>query len=213
MVLALASGIALTLMLDAVCRWSEQQKTHLIRRYLVTFTVALAGAALVSYPSSLKVFPKTLYIVGETPALYQFLQQQPKDSLIASLASEVDNLPTFAKRSILMGREYALPFHTGYYAQFRERAIDLINAQYTTELEQVKGFIRKYDVNFWLVDRTAFTPDYIAESWIKQYQPAVEAMAKLKQGTTPALLNLMHRCAVFETKGLVVLQTKCIEQA
>lgn len=212
-VLALAAGIALTLMLDAAFRWSEQRvKLGFQRRFLTTFTVALVGAALVLYPSSLKVFPKTLYVVGGVPTLYQFLQQQPKDSLVASLSSEVDNLPTFAKRSILVGREYALPFHTKYYEQFRQRAIDLINAQYSPEIDQVKSFVHKYDVNFWLLDRTAFTPEYIADSWIKQYHPAMEAKTKLQQGTTPALSRLMKRCAVFETESLVVLHVNCIDQ-
>ncbi len=214
MVLALAGGMALTLMLDAVFQWSQRTKPRLRgRQFLAIFTAAVLGAALVLYPSSLKVFPKTLYIGGGVPALYQFLQQQPKDSLIASLTGETDNIPTFAKRSILVGKEYALPFHTKYYAQFRPRAIDLINAQYSSDLKLVLGFIHKYGVNFWLLDRAAFTPEYIADNWIKQYQPAAVAMANLKQGTTPALLKLMKRCAVLETQSLVLLQTKCIEQA
>ena len=212
MVLALAGGIALTLMLDAVFQWLQRTKPRIRgRQFLALFTAAVLGAALVLYPSSLKVFPKTLYIGGGVPALYQFLQQQPKDSLIASLTGEIDNIPTFAKRSILVGKEYALPFHTKYYAQFRQRAIDLINAQYSSDLKLVLGFIHKYGVNFWLLDRAAFRPEYIANNWIKQYQPAAVAMAKLKQGTTPALLKLMKRCAVFQTQSLVLLETRCIE--
>jgi hypothetical protein len=213
MVLSLAGGMALTLMLDAVFHWSEQQTKPRLwgRRFLAIFTASVVGAGLILYPSSLKVFPKTLYVRGEVPALYQFLQQQPKDSMVASLTGETDNLPTFAKRSILVGKEYALPFHTRYYAQFRQRAIDLINAQYSPDLNQVKDFIHKYGVNFWLLDRAAFKPEYIADNWIKQYQPATVAMAKLKQGTTPALISVMKRCAVLETESLVLVQTRCIE--
>lgn len=215
MVFSISAGIAVTLMLDAVFHWSEQ-RTKLPqkrRQFLAIFTSVVVIAALVLYPSCLKVFPKTQYVVGGVPGLYKFLQQQPKDSLIASLTSETDNLPTFAKRSILVGKEYALPFHTKYYAQFRPRAIDLINAQYSSDLNQVKGFIHKYGVNFWLLDRAAFRPEYIADNWIRQYQAAAgEAMAKLKQGSTPALLKLMKRCTVFETESLVLLQTKCLEE-
>jgi len=217
MVLSLACGIALTLMLDAVFHWSERRTTpHLRgRQFLAISSAAVVVTALVLYPCSLKVFPKTLYVRGGVPALYQFLQQQPKDSLIASLTSETDNLPTFAKRPILVGKEYALPFHTRYYTQFHQRAIDLINAQYSPELEQVKGFIHKYGVNFWLLDRTAFKPEYIANNgWIKQYQPAAaEAIAKLTQGNTPALSKLINRCAILAPESLVVLQARCIDEA
>lgn len=212
-VFALAAGIALTLILDKALHWAEQRtKPHRLRRqFLALFTSALVGTALVLYPSSLKIFPKTLYVRGGVPELYQFLQQQPKDSLIASLTNETDNLPTFAKRSILVGKEYALPFHTKYYAKFRQRAIDLIDAQYTPNLNQVKEFIHKYGVNFWLLDRAAFKPEYLADNWTKQYQPAVEAMAKLQQGNIPALSRLMQRCAVLEPGNLVLLKAKCIE--
>ncbi len=215
MVFSISAGIALTLMLDAVFHWSEQRtkSRQKGRQFLAIFTSVVVIAALVLYPSCLKVFPKTQYVVGGVPGLYKFLLSQPKDSLIASLTSETDNLPTFAKRSILVGKEYALPFHTKYYAQFRPRAIDLINAQYSSDLNQVKGFIHKYGVNFWLLDRAAFRPEYIADNWIRQYQAAAaEAMAKLKQGSTPALLKLMKRCTVFETESLVLLQTKCLEE-
>jgi hypothetical protein len=164
--------------------WSEQRtkRRQTGRQVLALFTSFIVIAAVTLYPSSLKVFPKTQYVVGGAPGVYKFLQQQPKDSLIASLTSETDNLPTFTKRSILVGKEYALPFHTKYYAQFRPRVIDLINAQYSSDLNQVKGFIQKYGVSFWLLDRTAFRPEYIANNWIRQYQAtAAEAMAKLKQ--------------------------------
>ncbi|MBV9388512.1 MAG: hypothetical protein JOZ78_18975 [Chroococcidiopsidaceae cyanobacterium CP_BM_ER_R8_30] len=215
MVLSLSCGIALTIMLDAVFHWSEQRKTSRFRRrqFLAISCAVVVLAALVFYPCSLKSFPKTLYVKGGVPVLYQFLQQQPKDTLVASLTSEADNLPTFAKRSILVGKEYALPFHTRYYAQFRQRVIDLINAQYSLELKQVKDFIHKYGVNFWLLDRTAFRPEYIANNdWIKQYQPsAAVALAKLTQGDIPVLSKLTNRCAVWSAESLVLLETKCIE--
>lgn len=215
MVLSLACGIALTLMLDAVFHRSEPRATPRLwrRQILAASSAAFVLAALALYPYSLEVFPKTSYVSGGVPALYQFLQQQPKDSLIASLTGETDNLPTFAKRSILVGKEYALPFHTRYYAQLRQRVIDLIDAQYSPDLNQVKSFIHKYGVTFWLLERTAFTPEYLADNWIKQYQPTTEAIVKLKQGNTPALLRLIKRCAVLEPESLVLLQTKCIEEA
>lgn len=215
MVLSLACGITVILILDAVFHILEQRHTSRLggRQLLAISSAVVVVAALIFYPCSLKSFPKTLYVKGGVPALYQFLQQQPKDTLVASLTSEADNLPTFAKRPILVGKEYALPFHTKYYAQFRQRAIDLIEAQYSLELKQVKDFIHKYGVSFWLLDRTAFRPEYIANNnWIKQYQPAAAvALTKLRQGETPVLAKLTNRCAVWSAKSLVLLQTKCID--
>jgi hypothetical protein len=204
-VLALAASITLIVLWDAL--WQVYRQ-----RVLALAAVALLGAILLLYPSFDKNFPNTKYKVGSFPTLYQFFQRQPKDSLIASLSEEANNLPTFAQRSILAGREYAIPYHLGYYRQFRQRTIQLINAQYSSDLAEAQVLIQKYGVDFWLLDKAAFTPEYLANNtWYRQYQPATaEAIAQLKQEKTPALSKVMGSCAVFDRDGFVVLNAKCI---
>jgi hypothetical protein len=158
--------------------------------------------------------------VGEVPELYQFFLQQPKDTLIASLAPHTEELPSFTKRSILVSREHALPYHKGYYAQFRQRTIDQIKAEYSDDLNEVKQFIQKYRVDFWLLDRTeGFMPDvnlnpgkdlFSNNPWLRQFPPAAEARSQLEQGKIPALVGLIKGCSVFQTQSLVVLKTTCI---
>jgi hypothetical protein len=161
---------------------------------------------------SLKSFPWTGYVMGEMPALYKFFQQQPKDILIASLSEEVNNLPSFSQHSIFVGSEYAIPYHLGYYQQFRQRTLDLINAQYSPDSGVVRDFIQKYGIDFWLLEPTAFTPESITNNrWIRDHQPvATQAVEQLQQGKKPALANLRQRCAVFESQGLVVQEASCI---
>ena len=179
----------------------------------------LLGAALVGYPVLRNMgqspFPRTSYKVGRAPALYEFFSRQPKDTLIASLARESDNLPTFSRRAVLVARGYAIPYHVGYYRQIRQRTTDLIRAQYSHSLADVQQLIQAYGVDFLLLDRAAFAPEYVASNtWIRQFQPAAtEALANLAQGTAPALATVMERCAVLETEGLVVLEAACIAKA
>ena len=210
MVLAIAAAISITLILDATLQWSRKNG----RQILILGTIMIFGAGLVLYPSSfsLKVFPKTPYLEGKVPTLYNFLQKQPQNIVIASTSGEADNIPIFAQRTILVGKEYALPIHTKYYAQFRQRMIDLINAQYTEDINQIKEFIQKYHVTFWLLERSAFMPEYITKNtWLQQYQPAAqEANAKL-QKALPVLATLINSCTVLETDNLVLLKTECIK--
>ncbi len=215
MVFAISTGLVIAIVLDAAFDWANRHKPGLQGRQILALgTTTLVLTGLILYPSSLKFFPRTPYVSGGVPELYKFLQQQPQDSLIASLAGETDNVPVFAKRSILVGKEYALPFHTRYYTQFHQRAIDLIEAQYSPNINQVKHFIHKYGITFWVLERSAFKPEYIADnSWIRQYQPAAEAIAKLKQGTVPVVSRFMKPCAAFEAESLVVLKAECIENA
>ncbi len=209
MVLALAGGMTLTIIFDTALRWVESPQRG--QQFLILGASAVVGAALLLYPISLKTFPKTPYVVGGVPGLYKYLENQPEDSLVASLSQEANNIPPFAKRSILVGKEYALPFHTKYYAQFRQRAMDLINAQYHQDIKVAIAFIHKYKIKFWLLDRTAFNPEYIASNtWIKQYYTATQALAQLKAGVTPALVKAIKSCSVFENENLVLLKAECI---
>jgi len=216
-VLAIASAIFLILLLDAMFHWIKD-KVNTQKIYLLPLGFSLLiFLGLVFYPSFLKKFPRPSYIVGAAPSLYQFLQQQPKDSLTASLSLEANNLPTFAKRPILIAREYALPFHTKYYHQIRQRTSDLIIAQYSPDINQLQQFIQKYGVDFWLLDQKAFDPTYFQQMeagnrrWINLFQPAAKiAMTNLEQGNTPALAKLVNSCAVVQMNDWTLLQANCI---
>ncbi|MCA1990444.1 MAG: hypothetical protein LDL41_00110 [Coleofasciculus sp. S288] len=229
-VTAIASGIVLTLILDAVLNWAgkppvkssvshhqEHQPTSVNlapwRQLVALGAVVLLVGGPILHPIVLKRFPRTDYMVGNAPALYEFFQQQPKDSLIASLTKEGSNLPIFAQRSILAGGEgYPVPYHKGYYAKIRQRTIDLIEAQYSPDLATVQRFIQKYGVDFWLLETGAWTLPYLTnERWIMQYKPAAEnAIATLQQGTLPALASLTESCQVLQTGNFIVLQAECI---
>lgn len=212
-VLSLAAGIAIVLLLDGLFQglltttWSR-----LRQQSLAIATTALLMATLVLYPNLVPKFPNAQYIEGDDPELYKFFANQPTDTLIVSLTKEGDNLPTYSQRSILTGEEYAIPYHAGYYRQFRQRTLEAIAAQYSPDLKQVSQFTQKYGVDFWLLDRQAFEVDYLQRHrWIKQYQPAAtEAVAHLQQGQIPVLKQRLTTCTVFEQAKLIVVQADCV---
>lgn len=208
-VIALATAIALMLILDFIL--SRAQSKSIPRQLTAWITVAIISIGLLGYPSFVKRFPKASYKIGKVPELYEFLQQQPKDTLVASVAEDVNNLPSFSQRSILVGREYAIPYHLGYYSQFRQRMQDLVRAQYSPELSNIKNFIEKYNVTLILLEPGALTPNYIIEQrWIRELSAAKEALENMTDGNTPALASVINSCQVFETQGFVVIDTECI---
>lgn len=215
-VLAIAAAIVLTVLLDTVLlKCEELANAHrwkpLFWRLALT---GLIGALLILFPSFSPNFPATNYRVSGEGALYQFLQKQPQDSLIATLSDEANNIPTFARRSVLIGKEYALPFHLGYYRQIRQRSIELIQAQYSPDLAPVQQIIQRYGIDFWLLDRSAFAPGYLLnKSWLQSFQPAFsEASTRLHQGKISALEKRVNECAVFESQSLILLKATCITQ-
>lgn len=211
MILCWAAGIAIVIGLDALRQWASRATTQIqLKRGLAIGATGLVAAALVLYPSYKPEFPRTKYVVGTQPELYRFFAQQPKDTLIASLSEEASNLPSFAQRSVFVAKEYAIPYHMGYYRPLQQRAVDLIEAQYSPSLAKVKRFIRETGVDFWLLDRQAFTSDYVEEAWFQQYPEASKlARRNLKQGKTSALEQATS-CTVFQNSDFAVLETACI---
>jgi hypothetical protein len=206
-VMAIAAGITLTVMLDEFFHADQQKR----RFWRLALTVTFA-AILLLYPNFSGRFPTSDYRVSGESALYKFLQQQPKNSLIATLSNEADNIPTFAQRSILVGREYALPFHLGYYSQIRQRTTDLIVAQYSQDLVAARQLIQKYGVNFWLLERTSLKPEYLTQkNWLRSFQPAfTEALSSLEKVNIPALSRLTKQCSVLDTENFTLLKADCI---
>jgi hypothetical protein len=218
-VLAISAGIALTIILNSILVLIQNPAKLRFRNRRIG-AVLLIILLVFGSPNILILvgyrFPDPNYITGKESELYEFFAKQPKDSLIASLAWEANNIPSFSQRSILVSREYALPYHVGYYRQFRQRTLDLIRAQYSENIADIQNLIEKYQVNFWLLEAQAFTPEYLLENrWLRSYKPTVnEVAASLERGNKPALKSSIDRCRVFETQNhkLLVLQAECLKK-
>ncbi len=218
--LAMAAGLALAIAIDGVYRWARQPggQAGELARSIVRLGALGLGAWVLLYPLLLEldggVYPYTNYRHGTLPSLYQFFARQPAGSLIASLDAEANNIPSFARRSILVGREYAIPFHLGYYLPFRQRTLDLIQAQYSSDPQALRTPIERYGIDFLLLDRDALTPDYLAANdWVMQFESTTRALSNLRRGEVPALTGLIEPCTVFETRRLVVLDGECLVKA
>ena len=207
-IIALVDGIAIAIILHAIC--NRITKYQILKPIIIFLTI---GALL--YPTyAVQTYPYRLgYVTGEAAQLYQFLQQQPKDILIASLSKEADFIPSLAKRSVLTAAEYSIPYHLDYYQSIRQRTQDLIGAQYSNNLQEIKTFIDRYGVDLWLIDRDAFIVSYLQNNnWLMQFQlPLSGAIAFLQQNPEPVLLTKFRECSVFEDDKLVLLNAKCIK--
>lgn len=213
-VLTFATAMSVTLIFDAGLRWLQQTSRSTAQRLMGWGIAGLAGLALLIYPTLTPNFPKPNYVTGAAVEFYEFLAQQPKDSVIVGVLKAMDNVPTFAQRSILVGREYAIPYHVGYANQFRQRMEDVIRTQYSLKRPDVLNFIETYDVDFWVLDRGAFKPKFLDDTWIRQYPSVVDEAKQNLEAGNPVLKRMINPCSVFADKenDLIVLDASCIAQ-
>lgn len=222
-VLAIAAAIVLTLILERLLRVGMmpssalgRPRTFSVKRAIALGTATILLLLVVIYPVFVEDFPLTKYKRGNAPELYAFLQKQPKETRVASLSEEANNIPVFAQRSILVGREYAIPYHLGYYREFRDRAVALIQAQYSSDAADVVAFIDTYSVDFWMIDAEAFEDDYLTEQWTHQYLDAVRLQfgdsANLDLERSPALTSVLRPCTVAREGPRRILDAQCMVQ-
>jgi hypothetical protein len=208
MAIALLSGITLAIFLHKLIQQVAAYSP--IRQLIIT---AIAISALLYPTYAVQAYPQRLgYVTAKNPELYQFLRQQPKDIVIATLSELGDFIPSFAQRSVLTAREYSIPYHWDYYKQIRQRTQDLIQAQYSSSPAGLKQFIQQYQVDLWLVDRTAFTPEYLQQNdWLNQFQTEMQqAIANLQQHQPLAIARRIGQCSIFQTPELNLLTSKCL---
>ena len=207
-IIALVDGITLAILLNSI--------TKNITRYqklLKPLIIAIAIGALLYPTYAVQSYPYRLgYVTGAAPELYQFLKQQPKDILIASLSKEADFIPSLAQRSVLVAEEYSIPYHLDYYQQIRRRTQDLITAQYSLNQAKVNQFIQKYNIDLWLLDKNAFQVEYLLHNpWLRQFKPETEnAILTFKQVKKPILAAKVPECKIWQTTELVALDAKCM---
>lgn len=196
LILTFATGMVLAILLEAGLRWVSHRGGAIAPRAIVGGSTLLIGAAILFFPYYTQEFPRAEYRVGQFPPLYEFLQQQPKETLVASVLPEADSISSLALRPVYISREHAIPYHVGYGTAFRQRASDLIRALYTPDLAVLQAFIQSSGVDYWLISSEEFTPRFLERYWIRQYREAIaQAQQDLQQGP-PAIARLQERCTV-----------------
>jgi hypothetical protein len=212
LLMAIGGAIAVIILLEWLLRTARNNATNCYWKTGAIGITSLFFLGVFMYPLMDHRFPKTGYVKGKYPALYEFFQAQPKDTVVASLSTEANNLPTFSRRSIFVGSEYAIPYHLGYYLPFRKKAMDLIEAHYTSKPEILKNFIVRNKIDYFLLDNSSFEPAYTAKNkWLAQYQDLSQRIAsQLEKGPEPSLQTAIPHCSVTRIDKFEIISAKSI---
>jgi hypothetical protein len=176
---------------------------------------ALRGVLALALAAGLALYPAdydAVIVENRHPKVAAYLRTQPKDILVAAAAVEADSIPTFAGRRVLTSREYALPYHLGYYRQMRQRTEDLIEAYYAESPRAVLDLIDRYGVDVIVVNRAAFNPATLERAWTNQFEPYNSMiLEKLGGSQRFILLDLARRCAVVDSGAVAIVPATCVE--
>lgn len=207
-IFAFAAAMALTALLDTGLR--RLNRSNFWQQGIALSLAAGFAVVTIGYPSLLDSFLNVVYVNSNRNNLYEYLQQQPEDIRIASLAKEAENIPAFTGRSVLVSPGHSLAYHQGYYQEIRPRILDLMTAQYTPDLEQLRAVIDRYDIDFWLIDETSFNPKALPRQWFRQFEPELTVALTQLQQQSPALQQLQTDCTVISDQGKTLISAQCL---
>lgn len=105
-----------------------------------------------------------LYDYSAGRALYAFARSTPKDARFAGAPEVMDNVLTFGQRNVYASFELAHPWSTGYWAVISPRLEKLAKACYATDPDELKRFCQNEGIDFFVVDRRRYTPEFLAET-------------------------------------------------
>lgn len=171
------------------------------------------------------------------PDLIQYLETVPKDALIAGHPMDMDWVPTFAKRKVLVNEELAVPWQGKYYEEIRRRTEDLFEAYYSTSPEQIRLLKEKYGVEYLVVNRmdyvrvndatlrgrtmfvnTAQVISLSKEDWARMlsipnfnmypYEPFNDSIKRVISQNTDRIFSVFEFPPVWESKNLFVIKIK-----
>ena len=213
LIIDISGALVVYLLIQTSFNYLQKFSNIYIKKILPVIVSCLLIVPIILYPSFLSNFPKGNYVIGQRPQIYQFFAQQPKDILVASLATEADNISSFSARSVLVSREHSIPYHNGYYLnKLRSKIIDTIKAQYTTDLFELQEFINKYQIDFWLIQKNSFTEQYLQKNkWLQQFKPAIINAETTLKDQQPVLQKFTEKCQVLEDKGSIIIDAQCLK--
>lgn len=215
-VLAISTGIVLTILWELSKTWLKNKRQFNLLDRVKILLVTLFSLTVIIFPTIPNIFTNWFqnWQVGTASEVYQYLAEQPKDILVASLSEEANNIPAFSQRSILVGREFAMAYHPAYYDQIKQRTVDLLQAQYSPDSKVLQSFIKQYGVDYFLIDRNAFTFQYwldqdwlINSSWSVETQKVIE---QLSSKNSSASQKAIASCSAVSTETLYLLESTCI---
>ena len=212
-VVALAAAMVIIALLDSGLRRLSQAPQALWRQLVAVAMVAGVALVTVGYPLLLDSFLNVVYTKSDRIALYEYIQQQPKDIRIASLSNEAENIPAFTRRSILVSSGHSVAYHRKYYSEIRQRSLDLIAGQYSPDLSVLQSVINRYGIDFWLIDQKSFNPEAMPRMWLRQFVTEWDtAMTQLQQQPS-ALQQLVPGCTALSDQGRTLLSAECLLEA
>lgn len=165
---------------------------------------ALAGYALLQSFVVYAIDPRLVVLDRQDMAMLDFLHTLPGTSLIAGHPFDMDNVPLFAQRKVLVSGEISHPYYLGHYRRIKDKLRDTLETYYSDAWEDVLSFVQQYHVDAFVIHLQRFHPHALQKQVF--FEP-FDSMLRptLQQRSTFILQHAPQSLRCFENERYIVL--------
>jgi hypothetical protein len=147
----------------------------------------------------------------EYPELYKFLSTLPKNSLIAGHPYQMDAVPLFTKRSVLVNSKSVHPAELKeWWPEFKNKTYDTFSVLYSLNEQEFNNFCKKYGVDYFVVDKFYYSDEYLnGKTYSKPFDDYIKNIAYEKKKTDFYLLNIPGNKKVWEGNNGTIFVVAC----
>ncbi|MFH1441738.1 MAG: hypothetical protein ABIH18_06870 [Candidatus Omnitrophota bacterium] len=178
-----------------------RKNTASLKAQLIILCISISLIGLYFIPCLQKY-----YIIANQPELYNYLQTLPKNILIAGHPSLMDNIPTFAKRKVLINEETSEPYYNNYYPIIKKRTYDFFKAYYSCSPKEIYNFCKRYNITHIIVYTPHFNGDYLKTGnfYINPFNEYINSL--IPSNPKFALIRIPKSEKVFEKKDIFIVK-------
>jgi hypothetical protein len=124
----------------------------------------------------------------DIPEVCQFLTTLPKDAVIAGWPTDMDWVPIFSKRTVLINYELSGGMHYDYMEAVTERTRATFEAYYAADDTPLRRLYQKYGVTHFVVRETHLTKAFLDKGEF-YYQPFNDWLLEWLKSDSPFFLR------------------------
>ena len=180
------------------------QKASTGRKYILSWIVFTAITISIYSP----FLQANLYDYKKD--IYQYINQFPEDSFLAGHPYDMDSVPVFGKRRVLVQFETATSWYKNYYSKVKERTYDFFKAYYSDSFKDIAWLFDKYKLTHLVVNKRHFEDSYLAEKNF-YVQPFNDYVVKINSGRKKRFIltsSVIKRYKVYDGPDYFIIKLK-----
>lgn len=133
-------------------------------------------------------------------SFYGFLGTIPNNVRLAGHPYDMDPIPLFAKKRVLIQYEASTAWYKSYYKETKKRTHDFFRAYYSHSISEIMIFMKENKVDYLLVNREHFTKDYLIKSdyYIEPFNNFIKKQVNVNKDDFALISEEIHKYVVFD---------------